>query len=455
MSITTPISVTESTAISAQKKTDINSENWKNILETQNSNSNVDDLSLDQVVTEETTNGSPKSTQSLHHATLNVSLKQGITSQEGNPKNTQNPITNHPDQANKKPEVKKTHSETTEQNQSITFCPTPPCAESACQNAVQHENEQNTIGSKNTLADSVHSSNNDPTHSDDNKIDSTSSVSKNQKHSKEDIEILSNENIAKSQQDKTSSIDQEQAAESNNNTQSGPSYKSSNESITTSNIHDKLKILQKNTNSDQSISKNSKIEIQKIDSNSSVESAITEKETRSDLKKNDFNHDKVIAISSANNSTDTFKINLPEINSQTNSSINMSGISLAPSALSAAVVALHKSGQNGILLRLDPPNLGHLSIQIKMNPEGSINVFFTPSSTDAAHILFSSLPQLNAALVQSGISLGQTQIGGQFSQSGGQHNRQNTNTSPRQFLTNTLEDNTLSSSYSKGLSFYA
>lgn len=95
---------------------------------------------------------------------------------------------------------------------------------------------------------------------------------------------------------------------------------------------------------------------------------------------------------------------------------------LAPAALSATITALHQSGQNAVTLRLDPPNLGHLMVQLKMDAQGAVNVLFVPGTVDAAHALQNTLPQLSSALAQSGLTLGQAEVGGQFSQSGGQNN---------------------------------
>lgn len=90
-------------------------------------------------------------------------------------------------------------------------------------------------------------------------------------------------------------------------------------------------------------------------------------------------------------------------------------------ALAATVTALHQAGQTSTIMRLDPPGLGHLSVQIGMTPQGQVNVLFVPSSADAAHILQGSLPHFNQAMTHSGIALGQSQVGGQFAQSGGQN----------------------------------
>ena len=94
--------------------------------------------------------------------------------------------------------------------------------------------------------------------------------------------------------------------------------------------------------------------------------------------------------------------------------------STAPAALAATVVALHQSGQAGTVLRLDPPGLGHLSVQVRLGAQGQVNVLFVPSTADAAQAIQASLPNLGAAMAQSGLMLGQAQVGGQSLQQGGQ-----------------------------------
>ncbi|WP_205619780.1 flagellar hook-length control protein FliK [Acidocella sp. MX-AZ02] len=89
-------------------------------------------------------------------------------------------------------------------------------------------------------------------------------------------------------------------------------------------------------------------------------------------------------------------------------------------ALAATVTALHQAGQSGAVLRLDPPGLGHLSVQVGLGAQGQVNLLFVPSTADAAQALQSALPGLSGAMAQSGLTLGQAQVGGQFAQSGGQ-----------------------------------
>ena len=130
-------------------------------------------------------------------------------------------------------------------------------------------------------------------------------------------------------------------------------------------------------------------------------------------------------------------------------------INLAPAALSATITALHQAGQTSVLLRLDPPELGHLSVQVKMDAQGAVNVLFIPSTAEAAQALHGSLGQLGNALVQSGLTLGQAEVGGQFSQSGGQNHPQGFQTSQRQAASTRADDLSAASTRVSGLSAYA
>jgi Flagellar hook-length control protein FliK len=126
--------------------------------------------------------------------------------------------------------------------------------------------------------------------------------------------------------------------------------------------------------------------------------------------------------------------------------------STGPAALAATVTALHQSGQSGTVLRLDPPGLGHLSVQVRLSAQGQVNVLFVPSTADAAQAIQASLPGLGAAIAQSGLSLGQAQVGGQFSQQSGQGG-QSGYSPPRQ--NNTAAFSAEAQATPNGLSAYA
>jgi flagellar hook-length control protein FliK len=88
--------------------------------------------------------------------------------------------------------------------------------------------------------------------------------------------------------------------------------------------------------------------------------------------------------------------------------------------LAAAVTAMHQSGQSAAVLRLDPPGLGDLAVHVALGAGGQVNVVFIPSTPAAAAALQGNLNGLGTALAQSGLTLGQAQIGGQFNQNPGQ-----------------------------------
>lgn len=93
------------------------------------------------------------------------------------------------------------------------------------------------------------------------------------------------------------------------------------------------------------------------------------------------------------------------------------GPAVQPSAagLAAAVTALHQSGQSGAVLRLDPAGLGPLSVHVSLAAGGQVNVLFVPATAAAGTALQANLGGLGTALAQSGLTLGQAQVGGQFS----------------------------------------
>jgi len=88
--------------------------------------------------------------------------------------------------------------------------------------------------------------------------------------------------------------------------------------------------------------------------------------------------------------------------------------------LAATVSAMHQAGQSGTVLRIDPPGLGNLSVHVGLGQQGQINVLFVPDSAAGAQALQSGLSGLSQAMAQSGLTLGQAQIGGQFGQNAGQ-----------------------------------
>ena len=88
------------------------------------------------------------------------------------------------------------------------------------------------------------------------------------------------------------------------------------------------------------------------------------------------------------------------------------GVAASPSALAAAIVAMQRAGNNTTTLRLDPPGLGELSVHISMNQDALVNVQLIPSVPQTAQLLNANLMDLRHAMTAAGLSLGQTQVGG-------------------------------------------
>jgi flagellar hook-length control protein FliK len=101
------------------------------------------------------------------------------------------------------------------------------------------------------------------------------------------------------------------------------------------------------------------------------------------------------------------------------------GIGFTPAtsaALAASVVAMTKSGQSSLLLRLDPPGLGTLSIHVAMGANAQVNVLFVPAVAQTGHFIHGGMSDLRQALATSGITLGQAQVGGGNGGNGGNGN---------------------------------
>jgi flagellar hook-length control protein FliK len=82
-----------------------------------------------------------------------------------------------------------------------------------------------------------------------------------------------------------------------------------------------------------------------------------------------------------------------------------------PEALAASVLALYRSGQSSLVLRLDPPGLGALSVHVALGNNADVNVLFVPTVAQTAHLIHGGLGDLRQSLAASGITLGQAQIG--------------------------------------------
>ncbi|MBU6448830.1 MAG: flagellar hook-length control protein FliK [Rhodospirillales bacterium] len=148
-------------------------------------------------------------------------------------------------------------------------------------------------------------------------------------------------------------------------------------------------------------------------------------------EKEEINNPQIVALGGISPSSPGFSVTTASNSTLTEVSSVVANPITGPAALAATVTALHQSGQAGTVLRLDPPGLGHLSVEIRLGTQGQVNVLFVPSTADAAQAIQANLPGLGAAMAQSGLTLGQAQLGGQFSQQSGQ-NGQGGYTPPRQ-----------------------
>ncbi len=83
-----------------------------------------------------------------------------------------------------------------------------------------------------------------------------------------------------------------------------------------------------------------------------------------------------------------------------------------PDAMAASIVAMYRSGHSSLVLRLDPPGLGSVSVHVALGGNGSVNVLFVPTIPQTAHLLQAGLGDLRQSMANSGLALGQAQIGG-------------------------------------------
>jgi len=80
--------------------------------------------------------------------------------------------------------------------------------------------------------------------------------------------------------------------------------------------------------------------------------------------------------------------------------------------MAASIIAMYRSGQPSLVLRLDPPGLGSVSVHVALGGNADVNVLFVPSVAQTAHLLQTGLGDLRQAMAASGLTLGQAQIGG-------------------------------------------
>jgi flagellar hook-length control protein FliK len=80
---------------------------------------------------------------------------------------------------------------------------------------------------------------------------------------------------------------------------------------------------------------------------------------------------------------------------------------------------MYRNGQPSLLLHLDPPGLGALSVHVAMGSNADVNLLFVPTVAQTAHLLHGGLGDLRQAMAASGLTLGQAQIGGGSTGGGG------------------------------------
>jgi flagellar hook-length control protein FliK len=73
---------------------------------------------------------------------------------------------------------------------------------------------------------------------------------------------------------------------------------------------------------------------------------------------------------------------------------------------------MQRSGNNTATLRLDPPGLGELAVHISQSASSQVNVQLIPSVPQTAQLLNANLMDLRHAMTAAGLTLGQTQVGG-------------------------------------------
>ncbi|WBY00613.1 flagellar hook-length control protein FliK [Ramlibacter tataouinensis] len=89
-----------------------------------------------------------------------------------------------------------------------------------------------------------------------------------------------------------------------------------------------------------------------------------------------------------------------------------------PSALGQALTGMHHRGQGQAQLELNPPGLGPLSVTLSVADQQAQALFVSPHAAVRA-ALEAALPQLRAALADSGIALGQASVGAEHQPASG------------------------------------
>jgi hypothetical protein len=63
---------------------------------------------------------------------------------------------------------------------------------------------------------------------------------------------------------------------------------------------------------------------------------------------------------------------------------------------------MYRNGQSSLVLRLDPPGLGALSVHVALGSNADVNVLFVPTVAQTAHLIHGGLGDLRQSLAASG-----------------------------------------------------
>jgi flagellar hook-length control protein FliK len=102
-------------------------------------------------------------------------------------------------------------------------------------------------------------------------------------------------------------------------------------------------------------------------------------------------------------------------------------------ALAAAVTAMVQDGKNTLQIRLDPPELGSLSIHLAVGQDAKVNVLLLAAVPQTATAFAAGADDLRQAFAASGLALGQLNVGGE-SGAGRDDNRRQSTARPVQLL---------------------
>jgi flagellar hook-length control protein FliK len=81
-------------------------------------------------------------------------------------------------------------------------------------------------------------------------------------------------------------------------------------------------------------------------------------------------------------------------------------------ALAASVTAMVRDGTSSVTVRLDPPDLGQLSIHVAVGQDAKVNVLLIAAVPQTAQAFSAGADDLRQAFAGAGLSLGQLNVGG-------------------------------------------